>query len=96
MKAIVNVNANSAYANFNGYTFEVKEVLSKIVALNINGNTVDFSHNEVLIVDFTKELQAAYDDANWNSSRMAMLHNLRAYKIANKIADVVLTYNCPA
>jgi len=64
MKAILKVNKNSSYAKYNYLTFDVKEVLSNLIALNINGVTVDFQPSEVIIVDFPKEYQDAKDDNN--------------------------------
>lgn len=56
MKAIINVSKGSAYSQYNGLTFEVKEVLSKSVAVDINGVTTDFSFSEVMIVDIYQEV----------------------------------------
>ena len=55
MKAIVNVSKSSAYAEYNGHTFEVSELLSMGFSLNINGVNTDFSFKEVLIVDVFRE-----------------------------------------
>jgi hypothetical protein len=55
MRAIVNVKKGSEYARFNNLTYEVKEVLSTLVALKIpskgNERIVDFAFNEIVIVD---------------------------------------------
>ena len=65
MKAIVNVSKTSAYAKYNGLTFEVKEILpiSPIIALGIvneSGITIvtDFHFKEVFIVDIQEEISS--------------------------------------
>lgn len=64
MKAIVNVKKSSYQAINNGLTFEVKELLDNIVAIDIpskNGfTTTDFTFKEVLIVDIETELDIAF------------------------------------
>lgn len=96
MKAIINVNRKSVYSKLNGLTFDVKDVMSNLISLDINGIITDFTHKEVMIVDFANELQSAYNRANWNSSDMTLLFILRSYKIDNNIGDTQLEYNCPA
>jgi hypothetical protein len=93
MKAIVRVSKKSAYSVHNGLTYPVKEILGNIIALDINGKTVDFTYREILIVDFATELQKSYDLHNWNGSGNYI--KLCAYMDANKI-NVKLSYNCPA
>lgn len=56
MKAIVNVNPLSAYAHCNGHTFDVVELMSNMIALNIKGSTVDFALKEIFIVDVAHEI----------------------------------------
>jgi hypothetical protein len=51
MKAIVNVKKGSTYSRYNGMSFEVDEILSNVLCLNINGVKTDFSFNELLIKD---------------------------------------------
>lgn len=94
MKAIVNVKKSNQYSKFNFKTFEVVEVLSNLIALNLNGVTTDFSHKEVIIVDIENEMQIAYDNYNWGTN-IYVFHNLRSYCDKNKI-DVKLEYKCPA
>lgn len=84
MKAIVNVNKESAYAKYNGLTFEIVEFLNTMLALNIDGRTTDFNYKEVIILDFQKEMQEAYDDYNWDRSRARYL-DLKKYRDANTI-----------
>jgi hypothetical protein len=83
MKAIVNVNKESAYAHLNGHTFEVKEVLDRLIALDVNGAITDFGHKEVMIVDFQNELQKEFDSFKWNGG--GNYSNLQKYAINNKI-----------
>lgn len=64
MRAIVSVKKGSAYAKHNGHTYEVKEILPSIIALDINGNTVDFTFKEVIIIDFKKEFKEAVRTEN--------------------------------
>lgn len=52
----------------NGHTFEVKEILSTLVALQIPSricegrfDTCDFSFDEVIIVDIDSEIQKAHN-----------------------------------
>jgi 3-deoxy-D-arabino-heptulosonate 7-phosphate (DAHP) synthase class II len=102
MKAIItNIKKRSAYAKYNGLTFEVKEVLSTLIALQIpdeNGklNTVDFTFKEVMIVDFEQELQRAYCNANWDNKYLRHFNNLKNYQEIKKIQKIHLQYNCPA
>ena len=65
MRAIVNVKKGSGYSKFNGLTFEVKEYFSNIVCLKIPSqldidrfDSVDFSWNEVFIVDVQSSIKA--------------------------------------
>jgi len=60
MRVILKVKKESAYAKYNGLTFNVKEFLNGLLALDINGKTVDFGFKEVLIVDFKNELNTAF------------------------------------
>ena len=98
MKAIVNVNKKSAYAKYNGLTFEVESVLSQQVALAIPNaitnriDTVDFGHSEVLIVDIKQELNQAVLDLQNKQERLQhcefqkmAFDNLFSYCKKNKI-----------
>lgn len=87
MKAIVNVKKSSSFSKFNFLTFEVKEVLSAIVCLNINGNSVDFSFGEVIIVNFQDELLNAWKEADLSTEKMVLLHRLRQYKMDKGITS---------
>jgi len=49
MKAIVKVKKGSVYSNFNGLTFEVEEINSTFVRLDINGISTDFLYTEVIM-----------------------------------------------
>lgn len=77
MRAIITgVKKSSGFAYLNGHTFEVKEVLSNIVALYIPSQTIagkydtcDFSFAEVTIVDIDEEVQKAFDAYNWGSDK---------------------------
>jgi hypothetical protein len=77
MRAIVNVNKNSAYSYLNGLTFEVIEILYSVVALDVNDNTVDFSFSEVFIVDIQNEYMLSKDTTNFS--------NLSKYITSKKI-----------
>lgn len=85
MRAIVNVKKGSAYAKYNGLTFEVSETRADTwnektrITLNINGANTDFSENEVIIVDFANEIQKAYDNVNWDASRYEPYNTLKIY-----------------
>jgi hypothetical protein len=90
MKAIIKTKSAS-YKHLNGRTFNVKEVFTSFVALEVTSEfvkggiiTTDFNHNEVLIVDIDTEVQRAYDDHNWGSNHKAYIH-LKNYCIANRI-----------
>ena len=75
MKAIITgVKKSSGFAYLNGHTFQVKEILHKLVALSIPSklidgkfDTCDFSFAEVTIVDIDIEVQQAFDDYNWGN-----------------------------
>jgi len=99
MKAIINVNKESAYAKFNGHTFEVKEVLSTAVGIKLSHEefgevTADFTHTEVFIVDLQEELQKAYGDYNWGNDNHTF-PNLILYIKKNNFVTKGLKYNCP-
>lgn len=97
MKAILKVHKNSAYANYNGLTFEVNSIVSnKLLNLQFDGFTADFSCKEVIIVDINTELQRSYDDANWNSNNYKTNNWLINYCAENNILATAPTYNCPA
>jgi len=82
MKAIIKVNKNSSFAKYNFLTFDVKQVLSRnLVALNINGQTVDFSVKEVIIVDFAKEI-----NSRLNKDVTSELMFLWNYQHINKVS----------
>jgi hypothetical protein len=87
MKAIVNVNKKSIQAKNNGLTFPVKEVLSTLIALDINGVTTDFSHKEVFIVDIKEEHAKAFQQAHQSSEFLfkRILSNLEEFIHINKI-----------
>lgn len=98
MKAIVNVNKKSAYAKYNGLTFEVESVLSQQVALAVPNaitnriDSVDFGHSEVLIVDIKQELTQAKINLDIKVMRnqpcgfeQLILDNLHSYCKKNKI-----------
>lgn len=91
MKAIVNVNTNSAYAPLNGHTFKVKGVFERFIALDVNGVVTDFGHQEVIIVDFQNELQKEFDTFKWNGG--GDYYNLRKYAINNHIVFAEPEYN---
>lgn len=92
MKAIINVNKNSAYASLNGRTFEVVELLNSVAALNTPMACADFSYSEIVIVDIDEEMQRAYDAWNWNASKLDYIH-LKTYCTLNKIAPLQPEYN---
>ena len=94
MKAIINVNKKSAYADFNGRTYEVVEVLEKRISLNILGTTTDFTPKEVIIVDIDENLQKEYDSYNWGSKNC--FKALEFYAFQNGILHKTPQYNCPA
>ena len=99
MKAIIKVNNQSAYSKYNFLTFEVKEVLRDIISIKIEENlSADFSIREVIIIDFDKEYQSAYDANNWaaNWKNSACFHFLCEYALLNNICSKKLEYNCPA
>lgn len=81
MKAIITgVKKSSGFAYLNGHTFEVKEILSNIVALYIPSqlvkgkfDTCDFTFAEVTIVDIDEEVQKAFDAYNWGSDKRTYL-----------------------
>lgn len=68
MKAIVNVKSKSLYSKYNGLTYDVQlETLNdRTITLLIDNVEVQFSLNEVIIVDFQKLYETSYirDDFN--------------------------------
>jgi hypothetical protein len=102
MKAIVKVKKASGYSQYNGRTFEVKEILSSIIALSIPSqldiermNTIDFSYSEVIIVDIDDEIQREYEKDCWGGGENNYQRLLR-YCEVNKISYQIPTYYCPA
>lgn len=86
MKAIINVNSKNQYSKFNGLTFPVKEINNSFVAIDLNGATTDFTHKEVLIVDFQKEIQNTRNRNDWGyTSALKELEALKSYQKANNI-----------
>ena len=83
MKAIVKVKKGSVYSNFNGLTFEVEEINSTFVRLDINGISTDFLYTEVIIVDIQKEYQKAFDNYNFNGDSTVI--RLQTYATKNTI-----------
>ena len=101
LKAILNVHPKSQYAEHNGMTFSIVEMLSAGDGLNfcldIYGDAVDFTWKEVLVVDFSHELQMAYDSFNWDSGSKRGAH-YRPLEKYGKLKGIKFTpeYNCPA
>lgn len=100
MKAIINTKKSSGMSYLNGHTFEVKEILSNLVALSIPSricegrfDTCDFSFEEVIIVDIDAEVQKAFDAYNWSGSKLYA--NLINYCTKNGIKTNE-KINCPA
>ena len=91
MKAIINIKRKSwGYSYLNGHTFEVKEILSHLVSVQIPSQicegkfvTCDFAFDEVIIVDIDNEVQSQYDQYCWDGKGCYV--NLRYYCIANRI-----------
>ena len=89
MKAIITgVKKSSGFANLNGHTFEVKEILHSLIALKIPSkldiskfDTVDFSFAEVTIVDIDDEVQKAYNDYCWGND------NITYWRLKNYCTD---------
>lgn len=82
MKATVNVLKGSAYAKYNKHTFKVMDLLSRLVALSINGVTVDFSHTEVIIVNVYEEYRHAKTFSTKNKANLELYfeNNEMAYQ----------------
>jgi len=101
MKAIINIKRKSSgYSYLNGHTFEVKQVLSNLIALQIPSqicegkfDTCDFSFDEVIIVNIDEEVQSEYNQYCWDGK--GCYNNLRYYCIANRIKTNEVM-NCPA
>lgn len=90
MKAIINTKSAS-YKNLNGRTFNVKQVFSSFVEVEIPSDYVkggiiltDFKHEEVLIVEIDNEIQMAFDNHNWGNDTKTYIH-LKNYCITKKI-----------
>ncbi len=90
MKAIINTKSAS-YKHLNGKTFNVKEVFSSFVSVEVPSEYVkggiiptDFNYNEILIVDIDAEIQKAFHDQHWGNDHERYL-NLKNYCIIKKI-----------
>ena len=105
MKAIITIT-RGPFHSLRGLTFEVVDIHEGgRVSVLVNGTTTDFNFNEVAIIDFQGEMQAAYDNKNWNSGatttmpsspRAYMLYDsLKAYRNEHRICFQP-TYHCPA
>jgi hypothetical protein len=88
MKAIINTKSKN-YKHLNGRTFNVKQVFSSFVAVEVTSEfvkggiiTTDFNHNEVLIVDIDNEVEMALE--YWGNDSKTYI-NLKNYCISNKI-----------
>lgn len=85
MKAIVKVKKASAYAKYNGHTFNVESIMDKLICLNINGNSVDFSFTEVILVD----VQKYYDEEcvlfEREGTNEKIINSFNNYFFANKM-----------
>jgi hypothetical protein len=98
MKAIINTKS-ATYKHLNGKTFNVFEIFTSFLALELPSNfvkggiiTTDFNHKEVIIVDIDNEIQSAFDDYNWGND-CKRYNNLRNYCITKKIkTNEELTY----
>ena len=93
MTAIINVNKKSAYAKFNGLTFNVKSIYNTTIDLDINGVTVAFGFSEIIIVNIQAEMQKFFDLYNWDGNTTYI--KLQSY-CAIKNYQVDVTYNCHA
>lgn len=98
MKAIIKVPKSSAYSFLNGHTFEVQEVFSTFVSLKIPSQIgeitgIDFSYNEIIIVDIDNEIQKSYDDFNFGYNSIYI--HLKYYCKINNITTKE-EYNCLA
>ncbi len=99
MKAIINIKRKSSgFSYLNGHTFEVKEILSNLVAVQIPSqicegkfNTCDFAFEEVIIVDIDSEMQTAYDNQIWGNDNYTY-RNMLTYCLINKL-KVSVVYN---
>lgn len=67
MQAIVNVSKFNQYSKFNGHTFDVVEILSTVICLNINGTRMDFSHTEVILVNLQEIIRDCVIDVTRSS-----------------------------
>jgi len=90
MKAIINTTSKN-YKHLNGRTFNVKELFTSFVAIELTNEfvkggiiTTDFNHNEVLIIDIDAEVQKAYDNYNWGNDNKSYI-KLKNYCISNRI-----------
>lgn len=105
MKAII-TQTKGVFSGLRGLTFEMVDIHEGgRVSVSVNGTTTDFGFHEVAIIDFQGEMQAAYDNKNWNSAatttmpsspRAYMLYDsLKAYRNHHKICFQPL-YTCPS
>ncbi len=84
MEAIINLpkKSKSSFKKHNFRTFPVVDVLSKIIALNIDGVTVDFTYDEVAIYDVKevcKTVERRNQEGKLSDAEKRMLNNLYAY-----------------
>lgn len=87
MKAIVNVSKFNQYSKLNLQTFEVVELLSTIICLDINGTKIDFSHKEVILIDIAElyKIHCMYINRASKPSEFRFKTNLNSYMKINKI-----------
>jgi len=90
MKTIINTKSKN-YKYLNGRTFNVKELFTSFVAIELTSEfvkggiiTINFNHNEVLIVDIDAEVQKAYDYYNSGNDNKRYIM-LKHYCISNRI-----------
>lgn len=86
MKCVLSVKKESCYYNLNGgfdwkthkpegTQLDILNINEEIVTVDIDGMPTNFSHLEVIILDFEKELQDAYD-----KKMISLLESLREYR----------------
>jgi len=103
MYIILNLPKGSAYAHLNRHTFKVKETFGNFVSIDIDGATVDFYPGEVIVVDFLKEIQAAYDAQNYFKLKFSrpVEYDGKKFRFLQKYAELnqvaySLEYTCPS
>jgi hypothetical protein len=88
MRAILQTDDRN-YLKYNGITYKVSEMTDTYIQLEIPKSEeimlkINFHYSQVMIVDFSKEIQKAYDDET-HFTAVALFNRLQNYAYIKRI-----------